>query len=393
MKTHIKYIFSLILFIIIFPSQSYSDTLILKKGKPLTGFFLKEKGNKVLFQDTRGTQHSIFSKKIERLDIGFSGILACYSFKGKSKKNCNILFMNIDVEKEEVNIAVGKGFHDKKKIDMNKLGKVTLFLNKTPRPYIPNLPTNLPVSLTVKKKKRKGKIVQFSKFSITIRFKKDSFLKYSINSISSMELYFDKIKSQNKLENEEEKIDNQEVAKDTKKSKNDIERRISDATYLDYLIPGKYQFRKKNYLRGFGITIVMSSLAFLSFNEYQSSEKAKSDAKKNASRMNITDLDTRINRAEEIENRFETHKANQNNYNMLFLLAYGVNALDVYLSSRKRIKTQSTQSMQNRKNYRISWHIRPFSPQNHHNTYPKIQYLEKLAYPIESIGFSFASRL
>lgn len=120
------------LLVLPFFSNLRADLLSLKNGNEIEGFFLREYTDKIAFQDLDGKKHIVSSLEIEQVEIGLSGVPACYLWEGDDpdEKECSVLLVRID--EKEIMFAKGKGFRQIKKIDIDDLDQVELLYKNYP---------------------------------------------------------------------------------------------------------------------------------------------------------------------------------------------------------------------------------------------------------------------
>ena len=318
------------LLVLPFFSNLRADLLSLKNGNEIEGFFLREYTDKIAFQDLDGKKHIVSSLEIEQVEIGLSGVPACYLWEGDDpdEKECSVLLVRID--EKEIMFAKGKGFRQIKKIDIDDLDQVELLYKNYPFQTLPPIQKGLQAQVETKRALFAGKVVDTGQKHISLKGKKGRRRRYKIRNVKKILISF----------TEEAPTDT--VKKGSKPEKLKAEGGLSwfhYISYVTYIFPGWPQYRQGQKWKGALMLTSYSLLLRAMALEYSQANSVGNKAKQSESAADIS----------EQEEIFNKHQKNQAYYGYALLGIYSWHVLDLIFfddntqaSSRKKSTYQAT---------------------------------------------------
>ena len=315
------------LLVLPFFSNLRADLLSLKNGNEIEGFFLREYTDKIAFQDLDGKKHIVPALEIERIEIGLSGVPACYLWEGDDpdEKECGVLLIRID--EKEIMFAKGKGFRQIKKIDIDDLDQVELLYKNYPFQTLPPIQKGFQAQVETKRTQFAGKVLASGQKHIVLKGKKGRSRKYKISNVKRILFSFT------------EEVPTNTVKKDSKPEKLKAEGGLSWFHYVSYISPGWPQYRQGQKWKGALMLTSSSLLLGATAWEYSQAIAAGNKAKQSEKAADIN----------EQEDIFNKHQKNQAYYGYALLGIYSWHVLDLIFfdnnaqaRSRKKSTYQAT---------------------------------------------------
>ncbi len=260
-------IFFITIFLFFTPSMD-ADILILKNGKTMVGAYSKEDGKYIYFKDMNSRQQRFVLQDVEKIQIGYTGLPACYrELKNPQKKICNVLFKSF--ENENLVLIYGSGYTDIMKISTDTL--LDLEIN-----FLPTLSldgTTLPKNVFIKAQ-NKG-TTTIGKISLAMN---DFFLLKDLKGIEKKVI----LKQVRKLSftfQEVKLAESKDIKSKEKEDKGQVSRHVKNIPY--YFLPGVGQLVNKR--NGVGATLLTASIlcSFGIFYQYQLAINAANIANEN----------------------------------------------------------------------------------------------------------------
>lgn len=321
----VRFFLSIIFFLFVLPSffNLSADLLYLKNGDEIEGFFLREYVHKIAFQGLDGKKHIITSSQIERMDIGLSGVPACYTWEGDEpeKKECSVLLVKID--DGEAIFARGKGFRKIKKIDIDELSQIELSYKNYPFQIFPPIQKGFQATVKTKRGQFEGKGLEANKKYITLMDKKGRTRKYRAGAIEKVLLSFTK----EALAGAVKKDSSSSPKKAKSKEK---------AAWFYYPFPGWAQYKQGRKWKG--LSMLTASLLCLGglVSEYSQASSAANKAKESTATANDVAEQRKV---------FDKHQENQRYYALALLGLYSWHILDLIFVSPKAAPRPSLKSV------------------------------------------------
>ena len=294
-----------------------ADSLSLKDGKEVEGFFLREYGRKIAFQDLDGKKHIIAASQIKKMRISLSGVPACYLMEDDDpdEKECNVLLVRIG--EKEITFATGKGFHELDKIDIDDLAQIEIFYKNYPFRALPPIQKGLQFQAQVSTGRTQfiGKVLSASQKYIFLKGKRGRSRKYSVGNIKKILFSFT------------EKVSTDTLAKGLahEKSKPEKTKTEEESLWIDYLVPGWLRYKQGQKWRGASMFVASALLLAGTALEYSNVNAAVSRAKKAGDAQEV-------NKQKKL---FDKHEKNQRYYAYALLGVYSWHILDLIYFDNK----------------------------------------------------------
>ncbi len=314
-----RFLFILFIFGYFHSISLWADTLQLKNGKEIEGFFLKEYANKIIFLDMNNKKHVIASPQISKLEFGVIGIPFCYQYKGDdpSEQNCKALFISVD--DQNIVISRGKGFRNINKIEIEDLESVELKYNKLNYSFKPQLKKGLNIEIKSSKRIFTGVLVSYNKSSIRLQEKKGIIRKYLIRNIKSLVIQFNHTRSSQE----------EEMA-------------YSDSHFMWDIFnvsPGIVQFRRGQIIKGLFFSLGFTWLAYEAQKQAQGASRVSEEAR-------ALEFDNSLTRGQEIEEKqkeFNQHEEKRKVFVNALIASYSLYVIDaIFFDGPKRPMKKTT---------------------------------------------------
>ena len=226
--------------LLFFSEYLQADLIRLKNGESEEGFVFSDEGLDIIIERD-GKKKKILKSDIEKVEISYTGIPACYRMKKNSADLlCDDLLHSFDNKK--VKFASGKGFLSILEYDLEDLDSVE-FKKKYREDISDYLPKDLVLSLVMKKSPVKGKIKAVDKGKVSVSLPDGRVISVNEPDIIGLEY---------------------------RASENNIEAGTKKAAFeFNYLIPGVAQFRRGQRIKGVATFAIFGMLAFGAGNEYR----------------------------------------------------------------------------------------------------------------------------
>ncbi|MBX7058011.1 MAG: hypothetical protein K1X75_08080 [Leptospirales bacterium] len=108
----------------LWPGALAADLLRLRSGQSISGFYVEEKEEGVVFVDTSGAERLVPRSEIENLTMGYSGAPVCYQLRDSDQRHCDAILH--DVDENKLVIAEGDGYTNLRTIPMEQLASAEL---------------------------------------------------------------------------------------------------------------------------------------------------------------------------------------------------------------------------------------------------------------------------
>lgn len=217
-----------------------ADILYLKTGEELYGTFVESNAKGIVFENERGIEQYP-SSKVQKLDLGYTGVSYCLVFTNK-KKYCEGLL--VQVSDTGIKLAKGKGFREQEFIPFKKIFRLEVKKNKKNERLIGVFSEGLPVEIEVGGNKMQGKIETYNRREKTLGFQSGN----RLDLIS------------------EEEIDS--VVWQKKPGILDY-----SIVGLELVIPGIYEFKSNRWL-GVGMGLAFITLSTVASMQYRAAQEA-----------------------------------------------------------------------------------------------------------------------
>ena len=162
------------------------DSLYLKDGKKINGFFIKQDQRGILFETLAGKKQLILLQNAKRLAIGSPGVTGCYWSRVTKKRMCNIIVKGIG--KKKLLFFSDKEGKKLKKIRLNTVSKVKVYRETRYQQITPILRKNQRIKVLTRKKSITGKIHSLNSLGVHLISKKGK--KEKIYDRDIQELHF-----------------------------------------------------------------------------------------------------------------------------------------------------------------------------------------------------------
>ena len=302
-----------------------------KDGNRIEGFFLREYANKLVFQDMKGKKHIVLSSNIKKLEIGLSGVPACYIEKGDGpdEKECGILLVKIDGEK--ASFAEGEGFHELDTVSLASLSKIELLYKDYPFNRFPLIKKGLQIKTRVKTRRGsfEGSLRNVNQGYISLKGKRGGLRRYGAAEVEKISFSF-----------QEEELALSEKAKKAKEEKvPEKDEKPSEASkgssktlrWLPYAVPGLVQYKQGQTWKGISMMAGSSLFLTVSILEYLKAQAAGDKAKE-------AELASQI---EEQEKIFDTHAKRHAYAGYALLGIYAWHIVDLLYFSNEKARAAS----------------------------------------------------
>lgn len=104
-----------------------ADLLLLEGGEEIEGFYSGEENGRVIMILWDGSRREIPAAKVQRLEMGYTGVPLCYALQGKEKPEelrCNVLLHK--VTSDRIIIAEGPGYSTLREIPLEEIAVAQL---------------------------------------------------------------------------------------------------------------------------------------------------------------------------------------------------------------------------------------------------------------------------
>ena len=142
------------------------DSLRLRDGKKINGFFLEQDQKGVLFETLEGREQFISLQNIKSLTIGFPGVAGCYWLRATKKKICNIIIRGIG--KKKLLFFSDKEGKKLKKVRLNTIRRVDISRKTKSQQITPILRKKQRIKIWTKKQSIEGKVRNSDTFAVQV---------------------------------------------------------------------------------------------------------------------------------------------------------------------------------------------------------------------------------